>query len=60
MNTSHDENHQWTLPAGSIVKVGGIPYALASDTVVIGAMPPQQVVTVSAENGNSQSQGSGA
>jgi len=45
MNPSSDANREWKLPAGSLVKIGGIPYALASDTVVLGAMPPQHVVT---------------
>lgn len=55
MNTLNDEHRQWTLPAGSLVKINGIPYALASETVVFGAMPPQQVVTRPSETGKSVS-----
>jgi len=31
---------EFTLPAGSMVKIGDFPYELAHDTVVYGAMTP--------------------
>lgn len=45
MQTLKDEVSEWTLPAGSSVKIGGIPYTLASETVVLGVMQPKQVVS---------------
>ena len=34
MTDSQDELREWTLPAGSLVKVDAVPYALAADTIV--------------------------
>lgn len=45
MQTLKNEVSEWTLPAGSAVKIGGIPYTLASETVVFGVMQPKQVVS---------------
>lgn len=45
MQTLNDEVREWLLPAGSVVKVDGIPYTLASEAAVLGAMPPIQVVS---------------
>lgn len=45
MTDSQNELREWTLPAGSLVKVDGMPFVLATDTVVRGAMEPQRVVT---------------
>lgn len=47
MTNSPVELRDWVLPAGSLVKVDGIPYSLAANTVVRGAMDPQQVVSQS-------------
>lgn len=47
MTNSPVELRDWVLPAGSLVKVDGIPYSLAANTVVRGAMGPQQVVSQS-------------
>ncbi len=45
MSKSPDESLRlWTLPAGSLVKVGGIPYELTTPIEVRGATEPTQVV----------------
>ncbi|CAM4092275.1 hypothetical protein BOTU111921_11335 [Bordetella tumbae] len=35
---------EWTLPEGSLIKIGGIPYELTAATVVRGNSDPTQVV----------------
>lgn len=45
MTKSPDESLRlWTLPAGNLVKVGGIPYELTTPIVVRGPTEPKQVV----------------
>ncbi len=45
MTKSPDESlHLWTLPEGSLVKVGGVPYELTTPIAVRGATDPTQVV----------------
>jgi len=37
---SESISKEWPALAGSVVKVGGIPYALKEDAVLIGCMEP--------------------
>lgn len=61
MTVSPDESlRMWTLPKGSLVKVGGIPYVLTSATVVRGTSDPQQVVAQASDASERQEGAAGA